>query len=130
MLTAWGHVSTYWERPLPYQDTQYDETLVTYRNDAHAEVALSAHLYMLVKDYPMTGPYEFSTPIVVAANSRRNKGYTASYGTSDIYIYDSHTLNLGDNEGVWVDIGYRFFFYGACKSLKSSVRERPFSVRQ
>ena len=112
MLSA-CHASTYWERLLPGQDTQYDETLVTYKNDANAEVALSANLYELNKDWPLTGQYEFSVPIVVAANSRRNMEYTASYGTSDVYIYGAHTLNLGDNEGVWVDIGFPFFFYGA-----------------
>ena len=119
-VMPWSHAQTYWESPLPVQEvTQYDETLVTYESETHAEVALSVNLYQIVKDHPMPPQYDFSIPVVVAANSRRKMGYTASQITTDIIdIWNAKTLTLGDNEGVWVDIEWidmpwEFLYYGA-----------------
>jgi len=104
---------TYWEAPLPHEDALLNQTLTTYKHDNYAEVGLSANLYVLQKDYPQPGQYELALAVVVAANSRYNQGYTASYETNAINIWNEKILTLGDDEGTWVDMGIWFNYYGA-----------------
>ncbi|MFP3984968.1 MAG: PKD domain-containing protein [Candidatus Bathyarchaeia archaeon] len=113
VLRVQASSQTYWEAPLPHEDALLNQTLTTYKHETHGEVGLSANLYMLEKDYPQPGQYEFAIATVAAANSRYKQGYDTSYTTDIIYIFNEVTLNLGDNEGVWVEIGWKFLYYGA-----------------
>ena len=119
-LMPWSHASqTYWQSTFPDQKvTQYNKTLHTYDTETHAEAALSVELYQLVKDHPAPPQYDFSIPVVVAANSRRKMGYTVFEEAIDfIDIGNAKTVTLGDNGGVWVDIEelgmpWSFLHYG------------------
>jgi hypothetical protein len=113
MLPVYASSKSSWSAALPYEDALLNQTLTTYKHDTHAEVALSANLYVLQKDYPQPGQYEFAIAVVAAANSRYQMGYTASFTSGDIYE-PSNTLSLGDNSGAWVDTGaYGINYYGA-----------------
>jgi len=119
-MIPWGHAQEYWEVELPEEDTYYDETLVTSEYDANAHLSLGVNLYEINVDWPLAGQAAFSIPVVAAANSRRNMGYTVTYvGNDYIEIWDPQTLTLGDNDGEWVDIEllwmgqpYDFLYYG------------------
>jgi len=110
---------TSWEAPLPYEDARLNQTLTTYTHDDHAEVGLSANLYVLDKD-PLGAEYEFEIAVIGAANTRHTMGYSTFYTPwQSIRFRNPKTLTLGDNEGAWVDVEtetfghYYFFCYGA-----------------
>ena len=105
---------TSWGAPLPNQDWTVNQTLVTYKHDICSEVAVSANLYKILKDYPQPGQYEFAIATTVAANSRYNMGYTVSETEVGYFPRAPDTLSLGDDEGAWIDLGsYEINYYGA-----------------
>ncbi|MGQ9459627.1 MAG: hypothetical protein ACUVRA_00140 [Candidatus Bathyarchaeaceae archaeon] len=70
---------TYWEAPLPHEDTLVDKTLLAYNHETYGEVALSANLYEINKDYPQSGQYEF--PIAVVALPTLDIAWDTMYHT-------------------------------------------------
>lgn len=102
-----------WAAQLPSTDALLNQTLVTYKHDNYAEVGLGANLYVLQKDYPQPGQYEFALAVVAGANSRYAMGYSVTYGQADIYIFNTQTLTLGDNQGVWINAPDLITYYGA-----------------
>jgi len=103
-----------WHGYMPDEDKVIDQTIVAYNHDEHGEVAISANLYEINKDWPQPGQYEFVISVAVAANSRYQMGYTTTYDSGgNILIWGEDYLSLGDNEGAWVDIGFPFLYYGA-----------------
>ena len=112
------HVQAYtpesWRGPLPDENQVINKTLGTYHHETYEEFALGANLYKIQKDYPQPGQYEFAISVAAAANSRYQMGYTtSSYDSGDIYIWGEVSLSLNDNEGIWVNIGFPFLYYGA-----------------